>query len=193
MVRVVTFKNFLKKILMDIFVSREIAIGNLIHIVLINGKTFIIGVKLLHDENYRRIIVSYEPSREGILPKGALPVFPKFKKMIISGNVVKITQRQNMNVEYEATFLNIQNTQLTHWLSIYNQGDGVALRLKVLNDKTNHDKEIYFEIHNRDSRVQLLNTVGYDQKLEQETKRASWKFDDTEITIDEPPFLRSLR
>jgi adenylate cyclase class 2 len=76
------------------------------------------------------------------------------------------------------------------WLRVRDEGDKVTLSLKSLTgEKIENQKELCLQVDNFDSAVELLKSIGCEPKSYQETKRELWKLGETEITIDEWPFL----
>jgi adenylate cyclase class 2 len=76
------------------------------------------------------------------------------------------------------------------WLRVRDEGDKITLSLKMVDgDKIDNQKEICLEVDSFDNAVSLLESIGCERKSYQETKRELWKLDDTEITLDEWPFL----
>lgn len=127
-----------------------------------------------------------------------------------------------MNIEYEATFINIDKDDVrkrlrsadaelvrpeylqkripfhlpkekrTHgaWVRVRDEGDKITMSFKrVDGDKIEDQKEICIEVSDFADAVEILEAIGCEGKSYQETKREFWKLDDTEITIDEWPFL----
>ena len=127
-----------------------------------------------------------------------------------------------MNIEYEATFANINKDEIRErlkgvdavcerseylqkripfhlpkekrsdnaWLRVRDEGGNVTLSLKVIDgDKIENQKELLLHVDNFNTAVQLLEAIGCESKSYQETNRELWKLNDTEITIDEWPFL----
>lgn len=57
------------------------------------------------------------------------------------------------------------------------------------NNKIDDQKEISLIIDDFGKGVEFLEVIGCKKKSYQETKREIWKLDDTEICIDQQPFL----
>src|SRR5680860_181885 len=127
-----------------------------------------------------------------------------------------------MNIEYEATFINIDKNEIRTrlkavgaqlikpeflmkrvvfelpvgheipggWLRVRDEGDKITMSLKVVDgDKIENQKEIQLKIDNFAEGVALLEATGAKQKAFQESRRELWTLDNTEITIDEWPYL----
>ena len=127
-----------------------------------------------------------------------------------------------MNIEYEATFENVDkdvvrarlvaagatlvrpeciqkravfNPPSGHeipggWLRVRNEGDKVTMSLKVVNgDAIEDQKEICLTVDDAGNAVEFLTALGAERKAYQETRRELWKLGETDITIDEWPFL----
>lgn len=76
------------------------------------------------------------------------------------------------------------------WLRVRDEGNKITMSLKIVDgDKIENQKEIQLTVDNFDQAVSLLETTGCQKKAYQESKRELWKIGDTEITIDEWPFL----
>jgi len=76
------------------------------------------------------------------------------------------------------------------WLRIRDESDKITMSLKVVDgDHIENQKEICLEIDNFDGAVELLKTVGCEEKAYQETLREKWSLDEVEVTIDTWPFL----
>lgn len=76
------------------------------------------------------------------------------------------------------------------WLRVRDEGDKITLSYKVVDgNKITDQKEICLQVNNYENAVNILSSIGCTKKSYQETKRELWKFNDTEITIDEWPFL----
>ena len=76
------------------------------------------------------------------------------------------------------------------WLRVRDESDKITLSLKIVDgDKIENQKEICLKIDNFDGAVELLKTVGCEEKAYQETLREKWELDGVEITIDTWPFL----
>lgn len=76
------------------------------------------------------------------------------------------------------------------WLRVRDEGDKITLSLKAVHgDGIESQKEILLTVNDFNEAAELLTTLGCKQKSYQETKRELWKLGDTEITIDEWPFL----
>jgi adenylate cyclase class 2 len=77
------------------------------------------------------------------------------------------------------------------WMRVRDEGNKITMSLKIVDgDKIENQKEICLTVDSFDQAELLLTTLGCKKKSYQETKRELWMLDDTEITIDEWPFLR---
>lgn len=79
------------------------------------------------------------------------------------------------------------------WLRVRDEGDKVTMSLKVLSEgKIEGQHETQIVVDKFDKAIDLLTQIGCVKKAYQESKRELWELDDTEITIDEWPFLEPL-
>lgn len=92
---------------------------------------------------------------------------------------------------YRGEFLFIcQKKSKDIWLRVRDEGDEVTLSLKhITGDKIEEQKELCLVVDSFDNAVELLETIGCEQKSYQETKRELWRLENVDITIDEWPFL----
>lgn len=76
------------------------------------------------------------------------------------------------------------------WARVRDESDKITMSLKIV-DGTNieNQKEICLTVDSFEQAELFLVTLGCRKKSYQETKRELWVLDDTEITIDEWPFL----
>ncbi len=76
------------------------------------------------------------------------------------------------------------------WLRVRDEGDKITMSLKIVDGKKIEDqKELCLKIDDFEAGRTLLLALGAEEKAYQETKREVWRLRDTEITIDEWPFL----
>ncbi len=76
------------------------------------------------------------------------------------------------------------------WLRVRDEGDKITMSIKVVDgDRIADQKEQLLDVSDFESAVNMLLLLGCTEKSYQETKRELWKIDDTEVTIDEWPFL----
>jgi adenylate cyclase class 2 len=76
------------------------------------------------------------------------------------------------------------------WLRVRDEGDKVTMSLKISDGNAiQNQKELSVTIDDFDKTVELLKSIGCQEKSYQETKRELWLLDDVEVTIDEWPFL----
>lgn len=127
-----------------------------------------------------------------------------------------------MDIEYEATFSNIDKDEIRArlknagalllkpeflqkrvvyelpagheipggWLRVRDESDKITMSLKVVNgDKIEDQKEICLTIDNFEKGQKFLTAIGARRKAYQESRRELWRLDETEVTIDEWPYL----
>jgi adenylate cyclase class 2 len=76
------------------------------------------------------------------------------------------------------------------WARVRDEGNLITMSLKIVDgDRIEDQKEICLVVDSFDQAELLLLTIGCVKKSYQETKRELWILDDTEVTIDEWPFL----
>src|SRR3989338_3657726 len=76
------------------------------------------------------------------------------------------------------------------WLRVRDEGDKITLSLKTVDgDTIENQKEICLVVNSFDDAVELLESIGFEKKSYQETRRELWMLDGVDITIDEWPFL----
>ncbi len=76
------------------------------------------------------------------------------------------------------------------WVRVRDEGDKITMSLKVIDGRhIENQKEIFLTVSDLEEATHLLLALGCTEKSYQETKRELWKIDDTEVTIDEWPFL----
>jgi adenylate cyclase class 2 len=76
------------------------------------------------------------------------------------------------------------------WLRVRDEGDRITMTLKVVDgEKIENQKETIVEVNSSEKAQELLTAIGCSKKGYQESKRELWKIGETEITIDEWPFL----
>lgn len=127
-----------------------------------------------------------------------------------------------MNIEYEATFTNVNQADIKKrlekvgaklikkrflqkravfhlpkgneinggWLRVRDEAGKITLSLKVVNGRKIHNqRETCLEVDSFNDAINLLESIGCKQKAFQENFRELWMLHNTEITIDEWPFL----
>ena len=127
-----------------------------------------------------------------------------------------------MEIEYEATFLGIEEDEIRNklkqvnavlvrpsflqkrivfdlprtneiesaWVRLRDEGNKITLTFKIVSgDKIEGQKEIGFNVDDFEKARGFLKVIGCRERAFQENKRELWKVGDTEITIDEWPFL----
>jgi len=130
-----------------------------------------------------------------------------------------------MEIEYEATFENINKDEIRDKLKVIgavlvkpeclhkrvtfnlplsvrvpnsfvrvrDEGDKITVTLKVVEGHgIEKMKEINLDVDSIEKAQELLLFLGCVKKAYQENKRELWKLNDTEITIDEWPFLAPI-
>lgn len=76
------------------------------------------------------------------------------------------------------------------WARVRDEGDRITMSLKIVDgDKIENQKEICLTVDSFEQAELMLAMLGCRKKSYQETKRELWRLDDTEITLDEWPFL----
>ncbi|MDD4990245.1 MAG: CYTH domain-containing protein [Candidatus Pacebacteria bacterium] len=79
---------------------------------------------------------------------------------------------------------------------VRDEGDKITLSFKIVGERgfknIEDQKEICLKIDNFDNGVEFLKVLGCQEKAYQESKREIWQIKETEICIDEWPFLESL-
>lgn len=79
------------------------------------------------------------------------------------------------------------------WIRVRDESNKVTLAYKQLNDRTLHGtKEVSVTVSNFDKTCQLLENIGLKIISYQETKRESWKLGNTEIELDEWPWIKTF-
>ncbi len=79
------------------------------------------------------------------------------------------------------------------WLRVRDEGTKITTSLKVVDgNRIENQKEICLVVDDFETAVKFLDNLGCRQKSYQETKREIWHLAETEITIDEWPFLEPL-
>lgn len=127
-----------------------------------------------------------------------------------------------MNIEYEATFPDIEKEEMRlmlekagatlkraeflqkrvifslptgheiigGWARVRDERNKITMSLKIVDgDKIENQREICLTVDSFEQAELFLTTIGCRKKSYQETKRELWMMGDTEITIDEWPFL----
>ncbi|MEK7074900.1 MAG: CYTH domain-containing protein, partial [Patescibacteria group bacterium] len=75
-------------------------------------------------------------------------------------------------------------------LRVRDEGDKITMTLKVVDgDGIKNQKEILLSVDSFERSEEFLIMLGCEKKSYQESKRELWKLHNTEITIDEWPFL----
>lgn len=76
------------------------------------------------------------------------------------------------------------------WLRVRDESDKITMSLKVVDGTAiENQKEILLEVNDFENAREILGAMGSEEKAYQENMRELWRLDDTEVTIDEWPFL----
>jgi adenylate cyclase class 2 len=76
------------------------------------------------------------------------------------------------------------------WIRVRDEGNRITMTLKVVDgDTIENQKETLLEIDDISQAQEFLIMLGCEKKSYQENKRELWKLHNTEVTIDEWPFL----
>src|SRR4030042_3548927 len=76
------------------------------------------------------------------------------------------------------------------WIRVRDEGKRITLSFKKLVDRSLYGtKEIGVEVSDFENTCNILLASGFDLKSYQETKRETWNYKDTEITIDTWPWI----
>lgn len=76
------------------------------------------------------------------------------------------------------------------WVRVRDEGDKITLSYKQLNDRTLHGtKEVTVAVDDFDATVNFLEALGLKEKSYQETRRESWRLDESEIEVDTWPWV----
>lgn len=80
------------------------------------------------------------------------------------------------------------------WLRVRDESDKITMTLKIMesNGSIEGQKEIELIVNSYESAVNLLKTIGAEEKAVQETKRELWELDGVELMIDMWPFLEPV-
>ena len=77
------------------------------------------------------------------------------------------------------------------WIRVRDEGNKVTLAYKQLDDRGLHGtKEVSVEVNSFDDTCSLLESIGLKQQSYQETKRESWIYKNSEIELDEWPWIK---
>lgn len=76
------------------------------------------------------------------------------------------------------------------WIRVRDEGDKITMSFKVVeNGNIESQKEVQLKIDNYENARLFLTNIGCREKAYQETRREVWQVGNTEITIDEWPYL----
>ncbi len=97
-----------------------------------------------------------------------------------------ITKERLMRRKVFEHAINKQND----WIRVRDEGDKITLSYKILIDRTLHGtKEIVVEVSDFEKTCEILSKTGLKSTSYQETKRETWNYKNTEITIDTWPWI----
>jgi adenylate cyclase class 2 len=81
-------------------------------------------------------------------------------------------------------------TNQRRWVRIRDEGDKVTMSYKQMDDRSLHGtKEVCLTIDSFEQAEQFLAAIGMLPKGSRETKRESWRLGDTEIDLDDWPWI----
>lgn len=116
--------------------------------------------------------VDKDEIRKRLNKTGAALVKPEFKQ-----------ERTTFNLPKE-------NDKDHTWVRVRNESDAITMSIKTVDGTNIQDqKEICLQVSDYEGAVELLKKIGCVEKAYQETKREIWALDNTEIAIDEWPYL----
>lgn len=77
------------------------------------------------------------------------------------------------------------------WLRVRDEGDKITMSMKSITEETgiSRQKELMLVVDNFETALNLLYLLGCKKQAYWETKRELWHYRETQITIDEWPFL----
>lgn len=79
------------------------------------------------------------------------------------------------------------------WVRVRNEGNKITLSYKQLTDRSLHGtKEVTVAVDDFENTCAFLTSIGLEANSFQETKRESWKLNDTEIELDTWPWIPSF-
>lgn len=115
-------------------------------------------------------------------------IIPSFQEKLKAAGAVLIKPRF---IQKRITFqLPAGHEKQGSWLRVRDEGDRITMSYKsVTGGHIENQKEIMLIIDNFENAVELFKEIGCEQKAYQETYRELWKIGETEVTIDEWPFL----
>lgn len=80
------------------------------------------------------------------------------------------------------------------WCRVRDEGDRITMSFKIVNGggvgSIDEQQEVCLIIDNFENGVEFLKMLGCQEKAYQESKREIWKISETEICLDEWPFLK---
>ncbi len=99
-------------------------------------------------------------------------------------------QIQKMRTMKRAIIDNPTMKQKNAFLRVRDEGDKITLTYKQFNDlSVDGAKEHEIVVSNFQSTIDLLRAAGLPHRSFQESKRETWRLDDTEIVLDQWPWL----
>ena len=119
--------------------------------------------------------------------------FEKLRKLLKENKAI-CTQPMRMMKRVAMDFPDrLLQTNANAWVRVRDEGDKITLSLKKAEgDEIHHQKELSVVVNDFDTAVKILESIGCDIRMYQETKRELWKLNDVEITIDFWPFIEPL-
>ena len=76
------------------------------------------------------------------------------------------------------------------WLRVRDESDKITMSLKIVDgDNIENQREMCLVVDNFASADEFLSRIGCEKKAYQESKRELWRLSNTDVTIDEWPFL----
>ena len=111
------------------------------------------------------------------------------EKLKTIGAICNQPMRNMRRVTIDTPIMKAKNA----FLRVRDQGDKITLTYKQFDSLSLHGaKEIELDISDFDKAVELFAAVGIPHHSHQESRRETWKLDDTEIVLDEWPWLDPL-
>jgi len=116
--------------------------------------------------------INKDEMRKRLKEKGAKLIRPEFLQKRVNFHLPKEKQSKDA------------------WLRVRDEGDKITLSLKMITgEKIEDQKEISFIVEDFNKAVILLEAIGCERRVLQESKRELWQINDVDITIDEWPGL----
>jgi adenylate cyclase class 2 len=113
------------------------------------------------------------------------------KNLITAGAILKAPERLMVRSVFDYADKRLE--KIGGWVRVRDEGDKVTLSYKQLKDRTLYGtKEITVTVDDFKNTCAFLTSIGLVQYSFQETKRESWKINDTEIELDTWPWIPSF-